>query len=216
MIYSYCKRCQINSPGDVCSGCGKRSSASAQRDIWSVSSVPLANARIWRGAFFSLLGAAALILAVVLGLESIFSGPNQALRLLQGNLIRVTLALIPVGLAVVFLFLLVQGREVNMFILDNWCAHQQTWHGPQKWKSWARLQSADREKDIQQQDGSVMHLSQERHIRWKDVQDVKFLPQRASIRLYHTPHCAPLILQLNPEEYSLAEAYVKKYCKIKK
>ena len=213
MIYSYCKRCRMESPGEVCSGCGKRATAASLRDVWSIASVPVADGRTWRGALAALLGAAALILAAVFGLESIFSGTTAAARLWQGSLPRLALAMVPVGLAAVFLLLLLQGREVNVFILDPAGAHLQTWHGPQKWKSWARLQSADPEKNIQQQDCSVMHLSQERHMLWKDVQAVQYKPGRAAICLFHTPHCAPLILRIPAGEYDLAAAYVGKYCK---
>ena len=59
----------------------------------------------------------------------------------------------------------------------------------------------------------MVHLSQERHLLWKDVAQVQYRPARAVIALYHTPHIAPLVLRLPPEEYELAKAYVGKYCK---
>ena len=58
-----------------------------------------------------------------------------------------------------------------------------------------------------------MHLSQERHLMWRDVQAVQYKPGKAVIALYHTLHIAPLLLRLPPEEYELAKAYVGKYCK---
>ena len=213
MIYSYCKRCKMESPGDVCAGCGKRATAAAQRDVWSIVTVPLADGRIWRGALLTLLGVAALLLGVVFALEAMLSGGDKTAALWQGALPRVTLALVPVGLAVVFFFLLLQGREVEVFVLDPQGAHMQTWHEPQRWKSWARLQSADPEKDIYQQDGTVMHLSQERHMLWKDVQSVRYRQSQSAIYVYHTPHCAPMVLKTPVEEYELAAAYVGKYCK---
>lgn len=212
MIYSYCKRCGMESPGDVCSGCGKRAAAASQRDVWSIAALPVTDARIWRGALLTLLTVAALLLLVIFGMEAL-QGGGRAVLLWRGTLPRLILAVVPLGLAVVFLFLAVQGREVNVYFLDPKGAHQQTWHTPQKWKSWARLQSADPRKNILQQDGSVMHLSQERHLMWQDVQSVQYKPASASICIYHTPHCAPLVLRLPAEEYDLAAAYVGKYCK---
>ena len=213
MIYSYCKRCRMESPGDVCSGCGKRATAALQRDKWSIATIPLADSRAWRASCLALLGAAALLLAAVFGLEAVYGGPARVTLLWKSALIRVTLAFAVVGLAVVFLFLLIQGRETNVFTLDSQGAHQHTWHSPRKWKSWARLQSADPSKNVPQQDGSVVHLSQERHLLWKDVAQVQYRPGKAVIALYHTPHLAPLVLRLPPEEYELAKAYVGKYCK---
>ncbi len=213
MIYSYCKRCRMESPGDVCSGCGKRATAALQRDKWSILTVPLADGRAWRTAVLSLLGAAALLLGAVFGLEALYGGPARVSLLWQSALIRVTLAVAVLGLAAVFLFLLLQGRETNVFTLDSQGAHQHTWHSPRKWKSWARLQSADPSKDIPQQDGSVMHLSQERHMLWQDVLSVQLRPGSSTILLYHTPHCAPMVLRLPAGEFDQAADYVSKYCK---
>lgn len=213
MIYSYCKRCNLESPGDTCTGCGKRAPVSAQMDQWSIASNPVMDGRVWRAALTALLSAAALLLAVVFGMETAVNGSAAAGILFRGSTPRMILALVPVGLAITFLFLILQGQEVDVFKLDVQGAHLRTWHGPQKWKSWARLQSADPRKNVPQQDGSVVHLSQERHLLWKDVAAVQYRPAKATIAIYHTPHIAPLVLRLPPEEYELAKAYVGKYCK---
>jgi len=213
MIYSYCRKCKMESPGDICQGCGRRAAAGSQRDVWSVASVPLADGRIWRGALFALLTVTALLLILIFGLEYMTGGAAAASVLWQGALPRAIFAILPLGLVLTFLFLLMQGREVIVFVLDPQGAHLQTWHQPGKIKSWARLQSADPGKNVPQQDGSVMHLSQERHMLWQDVQSVKYRPQSAAIALYHTPRCAPMVLKLPAQEYELAAAYVGKYCK---
>ena len=213
MIYSYCKRCKTESPGDTCRGCGKRATAAAQRDVWSIASVPLADGRAWRGALWTLLIVMALLLLLIFGLEAMLSGSEKTAQLWAGPMPQLIFAMLPLGLGVTFLFLLAQGREVIVYVLDPQGAHLQTWHVPSRIKSWARLQSADREKDVPQQDGSVMHLSQERHMLWGDVQSVKYKAGSAVIYLYHTPHCAPMALRLPREEYEIAAAYVGKYCK---
>ena len=213
MIYSYCKRCKMESPGDTCRGCGKRATAAAQRDVWSIASVPLADGRAWRGVLYTLLCVVALLLLMVFGLETMLSGTGKTAQLWGGALPRLIFAILPLGLLAAFLVLLAQGREVIVYVLDPQGAHLQTWHQPSRIKSWARLQSADPDKNVPQQDGSVMHLSQERHMIWTDVQSVRYRPGHAAIFLYHTPHCAPMVLRLPPEEYELAAAFVGKYCK---
>ena len=175
--------------------------------------LPLTDGRVWRGTALALVGVVTLLLLIVFGMEFIMGGNDRAARLWQGGVPRLILALLPLGLGITFLFLALQGKEVSVYFLDKDGAHLQTWHKPSKIKSWARLQSADREKDVAQADGTTMHLSQERHIRWADVQAVKYQPQRAAIQLFHTPHCAPLILRLPSEEYEAAAAYVGKNCK---
>ncbi|MBR1585486.1 MAG: hypothetical protein IJ662_08110 [Clostridia bacterium] len=213
MIYSYCKRCKLESPGDVCQSCGKRATANAQRDVWSIASVPLADGRVWKSILYALLSVAALLLVVIFGLEALTSDAAKVNRLWNSALPRMIILVIPLGLAVSFVFLMAQGREVIVYVLDPQGAHLQTWHPPSRVKSWARLQSADPDRNIPQQDGSVMHLSQERHMIWGDVQSVRYRPRNAAIYIYHTPHLAPMVLKLPPEEYETAAAYVGKYCK---
>ena len=48
MIVSYCKKCNLDSEGTVCTSCGKRASASCVRDVWRIIRVPGADASTWR------------------------------------------------------------------------------------------------------------------------------------------------------------------------
>lgn len=213
MIYSYCKKCKMESPGDTCRGCGKKATAAAMRDVWSIAALPLADGRAWKAALLTLCAVVALLLIVIFGLEAMLSGTPKAVNLWHSGLAACIFAILPLGLVLVFLFLFLQGKEVNVYVLDPKGAHLQTWHEPSKVKSWTRLQSADPKGDVPQQDGTVMHLSQERHLMWADVQSVKYKPGQAAILVYHTPCCAPMVLRLPREEYDLAAAYVGKYCK---
>ena len=61
MIVSYCKKCNLDSEGTVCSSCGKRASASCVRDVWRIIRVPGADASAWRS-----VAAAILLTALVL------------------------------------------------------------------------------------------------------------------------------------------------------
>ena len=215
MLYAYCRSCKQESPGDACPLCGRRVPASSLRDVWNIILLPIADGRAWLSAMYALLAAAGLLIVLIFGLEALLASTERAVNLWQGNLLSLILWVVPLGLAVTGLFLLLQGRETALYILDHQGAHLQTWHKPSRIRSWARLQSFDPWKNIPQADGTVMCLSQERHILWPDVQQVKYAPRRASILLYHTPRCAPLVLRLPPEEYELAEAFVKKHCKNK-
>lgn len=213
MLYTYCKSCKQESPGSGCPICGRRPSASAVRDVWSIPLLPVAEGRTWLSALLALLGAAGLLILLIFGLELLFSGSERTVNLWQGNLLSLILLIIPLGLLLTGLFLIFQGKETALYILDHQGAHLQTWHKPSRLRSWARLQSADPLKDMTWEDGSVMRLSQERHILWGDVQSVKYSPRGSSIFLYHTPHCAPFVLRLPPSEYESAASYVAKYCK---
>ena len=181
--------------------------------MWSIVSVPLADGRTWKSILLTLLGVVALLTVVLFGLEGMMSDSAKVGRLWGSTVPRVIFLVVPVGLLLSFLFLMAQGRETVVYVLDPQGAHLQTWHPPSRIKSWARLQSADPDQNIPQQNGSVMHLSQERHMMWADVQSVRYSPRTASISIYHTPHLAPMVLKLPPEEYEMAAAYVGKYCK---
>ena len=213
MIYSYCKKCKLESPGDTCPQCGKRAAAGAQRNIWSIAAVPVSDGRAWRGIICTLAAVVALLMILIFGLEAMLSGNFKVTQLWNSGLPQLIIAILPLGILLAFLMLTLQGREVIVYFMDTQGCHLQTWHQPGLMRSWARLQCRDRHKDILQSDGNIMHLSQERHMLWQDVQSVKYQPGRACILLYHTPHCAPMVLRLPPEEYDLADAMVKKHCK---
>lgn len=215
MIRSYCGKCKRESAGDTCESCGRRATAAFLRDVWSISAMPLADGRIWLSILYALIAVVALMLAFVFGLEALLSGNVKAEQLWAGPLTTYIFCILPLGLMAAFLFLLWQGKEVVVFILDKSGAHLQTWHEPSLIKSWARLQSADHTRDIPQPDGTVMHLSQERHMLWQDVQAVKYRQMQGVIYLYHTPHCAPMVLRMPEGEYDNAAAFVGKYCKNK-
>lgn len=213
MIYSYCKHCKAESPGDTCQTCGKRASAAAQRNVWSASFLPLTDSRTWKSILLTLVLACVLCFLLLIGLDALLLGPSGASRVLQGNLPALIFSILPLGLLIAFLFLYLQGRETLVFVLDPRGAHLQTWHEPSRKKSWARLQTADASRDVPNPAGSMMHLSQERHMLWQDVQSVQYKPHQSLILLYHTPHCAPMVLRLPQAEYEMAAAYVSKHCK---
>ena len=120
----------------------------------------------------------------------------------------------PAAFALAGAMLLLQGREEIRYTLDMTGAHLQTWHRASYLRSWARLQSAGMDKAIPSRDGSRYVISEERHIRWKDIHEIKYIPSAGSIKLYHVRHLAPFILRIPDEEYDTAEAIVKKHTKI--
>lgn len=213
MIYSYCKHCKAESPGDTCQTCGKKATAAAQRDIWSAAFLPLSDGRIWKSILLTLLVVIALCMIVLFGLQALMIGNSSVTAMWQGNLPALIFSILPIGLLVSFLVLFLQGKEILVYVLDPKGAHLQTWHEPSLKKSWARFQTADESLDVPNQNGQAMHLSQERHMIWTDVQRVRYKPSSGQILLYHAPNIAPMVLRLTKQEYETAAAYVGKYCK---
>ena len=213
MIVSYCKKCKLDSEGTVCSSCGKRASASCVRDVWRIVRVPGADAGTWRSVARGILLAAAVLTGGLVLLER-FQSSQQDFENHLGGILS-TAAILTAGVfAIAAALLLLQGREEIRYTLDMTGAHLQTWHRASYLRSWARLQSARMDRAIPSRDGSRYVISEERHIRWKDIHEIKYVPSAGSIKLYHVRHLAPFILRIPDEEYDTAEAIVKKHTKI--
>ncbi len=213
MIQLYCKKCKQKHEGQVCPLCGNRSSDASATDMWSVRRTPVADGGTWLRVLIVLIVVTLLVFALVFGMEAVSSSSDKVQALMNSSLLSTVLTVPLIGFAVALLDLILQGGEVSVFVLDGSGAHLATWHKPSFVKSLARLQAADPAADIPQPDGSIMHLSQERHMLWADVHSVRYRPHRGQILLYHTPHCAPMILCLPAEEYEGAAAYVQRKTK---
>lgn len=213
MIQLYCKKCKQKHDGQICPLCGNRSSDASATDMWSVRRVPISDGGAWARVLIALGVVTALVFALVFGVEAVVSSGDKMQALMNSDLLSKLLTVPLILLALFLLLLALQGSEVIVYVLDGSGAHLATWHKPSALKSLARLQSPDPAADIPQPDGKVMHLSQERHMLWADVHSVRYHAGRGQILLYHTPHCAPMILCLPAEEYEAAAAYVQRKTK---
>ncbi len=213
MIVSYCKKCKLDSEGTVCTSCGKRASAAGVRDVWRIVRVPGADAGTWRSVAGGVLLAALLLGGGLVLLERLQSTQADFELHVSGILSAVAI-LAAVCFLLAGALLMLQGREEIRYTLDMTGAHSQTWHRASYLRSWARLQSARMETAILSRDGSKYVVSEERHIRWQDIHEIKYVPSAGMIKLYHVRHLAPFILRIPDEEYDTAEAIVKKHAKI--
>lgn len=213
MIELYCKKCKQKHEGQTCPLCGGRSSDATATDMWSVRRVPVSDGGAWLRVFVALFAVTLLVFALIFGVEALTSSPDKVQALMNSDLLSAVLTVPVVAFALALALLLMQGGEICVYVLDGGGAHVATWHKPSLIKSLARLQSADPAADIPQPDGSVMHLSQERHMLWADVRYVRNDPDHGRILLYHTRHLAPMTLCVTREEYDAAAAYVQRKTK---
>jgi len=212
MIVSYCKKCKIDSEGTTCSRCGKHASSSQTRDVWRTVRVPGADTGAWRSAI-TVIGIVALLLLTGLLVLERLTNTDRNLAAASGIIISSVAVCAVIAILVVALAFALQGREEIRFTLDMEGAHTQTWHRAGYLRSWARLQHADMKSAVRSRDGTYYVKCEERHILWRDVNQTRYSPASGTIRLYHTPHLAPFVLRLPPEEYAMAEALVKKHSK---
>ena len=209
----YCKKCGVNSPGNICSRCGKKLPGNIMRDIWQVYRVPLSDTASWKTAFIVLLSASLIMLFFLLLGESVRGDPSQALRLFSNGTAATCLALVPAGLLCQFILFALQGQEVLVYCLDSDGAHVQTWHKAGRLRSWARFQRAHQQDAVPDGSGGMTLLSQRRTVLWGDVRSVTLMPARGEIRLFSSSRLAPFILRLTNDEYENAEHLVKKACR---
>ena len=213
MIVSYCKKCKLESEGTVCQQCGKRASASSIRDVWRTVRVPSADTGSWRSAVGILYFVVILLLAALVVVERLGSSAHSFATSV-GSLISAVAIAGVIGLLIVLAALSLQGREEIRYILDMEGAHMQTWYRASRIHAWARLQRANMSAAVQSRDGSKYLKAEERHLLWRDINEINYSPSTGTIRLYRTPHLAPFVLRIPPEEYEMAEALIKKHTKI--
>lgn len=206
----YCEKCNILCSGRQCTKCGKNLPSAAYRDVWHVVRVPASDGIVWKPVLLVLLSVTVLLLVFT----AVFCLMNQSVgALLSEGTVPVILSVIPAGIILTLIVLVMQGREDLWYTLESTGAREQTWHRPSRLHSWSRLQTYRAEDACSQPDGTMLTLSKEKAISWKDVCQVKLQPNKGRILLYHTPHVAPLTLRIPAEEYNEAEALIKKVCK---
>ncbi len=215
MIVSYCKKCQKESTGAVCSYCQKKQPASSVRDVWRAVRVPVADAHAWRSIISALLLIAVLLFGVLFLFERLLTITPMMDAIALNQLITYIVLLPIVGVIMCFFILSLQGREEIRYALDTTGVHIQVWHRFTYTRCIFRLQAPCKKNLQLSQDGTKFILSDERHMMWQDINEIKYIPSTGIIRLYHTPHLAPVILRVPEEEYDTAEKIIKKYSKIK-
>ena len=206
----YCGKCQYTSRDRRCEKCGKPLSNATFRMLWTVVRVPVSDGIVWKSVMAVLLSVTGLLLLFTL----LFCAVGNNIRAMTGaGLIPVILSVLPAGVLLTVITLSLQGRENVWYFLESTCAREQTWYRPSPLHSWSRFQTYRAEDAFRQADGSLLTLSKEKTIEWKDVCKVVFYPERARILLYHTPHVAPFTLRIPADEYESAENLIKKMCK---
>ena len=139
----------------------------------------------WNRVMRVLLPAGLAVLLLVLLAEGLAGGPAAVERLLGSGLLTVLAILLGTAVGIVFLVLLLQGRELRDYTIDNRGVHETCYlPDPTPLKLLARLKSpallagADPEAAA-----PVVRLSQ-RDISWRDVARVQLWPEKCMVLVY--------------------------------
>lgn len=180
---AYCKHCGKEvEAGEVCPECGTRLGKNAAHAAWCIERTPVKDWMYWNSVMRILLPGALVILILVLLLEGISGGAEALEKMLSSAFPTVLGVLLLTTVAVVFAVLLLRGKELSDFVIDNRGIHETRYlPNPTPLKLMLRMKAPG----LPEGDGSarVVKLS-EHHIAWKDVGRVQLWPEKCTVLFY--------------------------------
>ena len=180
---AYCKHCGKEvEAGEVCPECGTRLGKNAAHAAWCIERTPVKDWMYWNSVMRILLPGALAILILVLLLEGISGGAEALEKMLSSAFPAVLGVLMLTTVAVVFAVLLLRGKELSDFVIDNRGVHETRYlPNPTPLKLMLRMKAPG----LPEGDGGtrVVKLS-EYHIAWKDVGRVQLWPEKCTVLFY--------------------------------
>ncbi len=180
---AYCKHCGKEvKAGEVCPECGTRLGKNAAHAAWCIERTPVKDWMYWNSVMRILLPGALAILILVLLLEGISGGAEALEKMLSSAFPAVLGVLMLTTVAVVFAVLLLRGKELSDFVIDNRGVHETRYlPNPTPLKLMLRMKAPG----LPEGDGDarVVKLS-EYHIAWKDVGRVQLWPEKCTVLFY--------------------------------
>lgn len=216
MIISTCKKCGIQSNGQICAQCGKKATTSSVSDVWNIIRNPLKDPLLWINVMIFTGIVTVLLFLFLFVPEKAFGSQTTFNNMMSGGTLISVLAFSLAVPLLVLVTLLMQRKEELRYTLDMEGAHCEVWHKATVIRSLARLQTPNKKNVQLASDGTPFTLSQTRHIAWKHVKTTKTDADNQTIYLYHTVNFAPFVLHLTSEEFEMAKKLVEKHAKKKR
>ena len=187
-LTAYCKKCAREvDAGEICPICGSRLGKNAAHAAWCVERTPVKDWMCWNALMRVLLPAALFILLLVLAAEGISGGVAAVEKMLVSGFPAVLLSLLGAIVLLVFAALLLQGKELADFVVDNRGIHEIHYlPNPTPIKLMARLRSPAQMRNAAQGSSGPMLKLSEKNLAWKDVARVQLWPEKCMI-LYYAP-----------------------------
>lgn len=199
-LTAYCKKCgrEVDA-AEICPYCGTRLGKNAAHAAWCVETVPAKDWIRWNAVMRLLLPAALAILLLVILLEEISGGIGAVEKMMTSGFPVVLLILLGTILAVVLLALVLQGKELTDYVVDNRGIHEIHYlPNPTPLKLLCRLKSPAL-AGTAGEDGRapVVKLSQ-KDLAWKDVARVQLWPEKCMILYYAPAHWLRIAVECTP------------------
>ena len=187
-LTAYCKKCAREvDAGERCPYCGTKLGKNAAHAAWCVERTPVKDWMSWNALMRILLPAALVILLLVLLAEGIAGGIGAVEQMLVSGFPAVLLILLGAILLAAFAALLLQGKELADYVVDNRGIHEVRYlPDPTPVKLIVRMKSPSLMQNAEQGKGvSVLKLG-EQDLPWKNVARVQLWPEKCMI-LYYAP-----------------------------
>ncbi len=187
-LTAYCRKCAREvETGERCPYCGSKLGKNAGHAAWCVERVPVKDWMCWNALMRILLPAALAILLLVLAAEGIAGGIAAVENMLVSGFPVVLLILLGTVLGMAFAALLLQGKELADYVVDNRGIHEVHYlPDPTPLKLIARLKSPSLLRIAAQGESVPILKLEEKHLAWKDVARVQLWPEKCMI-LYYAP-----------------------------
>ncbi len=187
-LTAYCKKCgrEVDA-AEVCPYCGTRLGKNAAHAAWCIETVPATNWIRWNAVMRLLLPAALVILLLVLLIEGISGGIGAVEKMMTSGFPVVLLILLGTILAVVLLALVLQGKELTDYVVDNRGIHEIHYlPNPTPLKLLCRLKSPSLAGTAGEDGRAPVVKLSEKDLAWRDVARVQLWPEKCMI-LYYAP-----------------------------
>ena len=206
-----CKKCNREvTPGDICPICGTKLAKSATHAAWVLERKPVADWMCWNAILRWLLPASAVVLALALLLEGFSGGTEAVEKLFLGSFPLTLLILLGTLLILVSAGLLLQGRELMDYVVDNRGVHVTRYlPDPTPLKLLLRLKSPGmmRQADPEAQT-PILRLG-EQDLPWRAVSRVQLWPEKCYILFYAPAWWLRIPVRCTPFSWEDALFYVR-------
>ena len=210
-LTAYCKKCNREvEPGEICPICGTKLAKSATHAAWVLERRPVRDWMSWNAILRWLLPAGLAVLLLALILEGLSGGVAAVERLFLGDFPRILLMLFGILLLLVFLALLLQGKELMDYVVDSRGVHVTRYlPNPTPLKLLFRLKSPALLNQADQGSGPPILRLDSQELSWRNVARVQLWPEKCYILFYAPRWWQRAAVRCTPWSWEDALFYVR-------
>ena len=210
-LTAYCKKCrQEVDPGDICPLCGTKLPKTAVHAAWVTERRPVADWMCWNAVMRWLIPVGLAVLALALVLEALSGGADAVERLFLGGFPLALLTLLGTLLALVFLALLLQGKDLMDYVIDSRGVHVTRYlPNPTPLKLAVRLKSPRMMNLVDPEAETPVLRLDERDLPWREVARVQLWPEKCYILFYSPAWWLRIPVRCTPFSWEDAMTFVR-------